>query len=354
MDIGGVEMDGERITGKFKELTLNAKVKALNATEKVLTGTGKAVDGASDLADDIGEKVGSAIDGMKDLKTKKQNTQEEGKDKKISLDVMLQNAIDEYNLAFTEMNDSGIRLYVIRERAQDLILHIENLINSIANHPKSFDSDIEQIKMYRERFQGVCDFAEGELAVAKKSAIGAGSGVATGAAVASVAPTAAMWIATTFGTASTGTAISSLSGAAATNAALAWLGGGTLAAGGGGMTAGTAFLALAGPVGWSIAGVTIFASVALFAKNKMKTNKDKNEEIENIKKNCESVRESALKIEIIHQKTEELMTRLVGMYDTCLPHYEKSFMDISEMSQTELGVLVNNTKSLAASLGETL
>ena len=35
--------------------------------------------------------------------------------------------------------------------------------------------------------------------------------------------------------ASTGTAISSLSGAAATNAALAWLGGGTLAAGGGGV-----------------------------------------------------------------------------------------------------------------------
>ncbi len=38
-------------------------------------------------------------------------------------------------------------------------------------------------------------------------------------------------------TASTGTAISSLSGAAATNAALAWLGGGSLAAGGGGMAA---------------------------------------------------------------------------------------------------------------------
>lgn len=45
-----------------------------------------------------------------------------------------------------------------------------------------------------------------------------------------------------FGAASTGTAISSLSGAAATNATLAWLGGGSLAAGGGGMAAGTAVL----------------------------------------------------------------------------------------------------------------
>ena len=43
--------------------------------------------------------------------------------------------------------------------------------------------------------------------------------------------------------ASTGTAISSLSGAAATNATLAWLGGGSLAAGGGGVAAGATVLA---------------------------------------------------------------------------------------------------------------
>lgn len=43
-------------------------------------------------------------------------------------------------------------------------------------------------------------------------------------------------------TASTGTAISSLSGVAATNATLAWLGGGSLATGGGGMAAGATVL----------------------------------------------------------------------------------------------------------------
>ena len=52
----------------------------------------------------------------------------------------------------------------------------------------------------------------------------------------------ALWAATTWGTAGTGTAISSLSGAAASNAALAWLGGGTVASGGGGMAAGAAIL----------------------------------------------------------------------------------------------------------------
>lgn len=44
------------------------------------------------------------------------------------------------------------------------------------------------------------------------------------------------------GAASTGTAISALSGAAATNATLAWLGGGAIAAGGGGIAAGTMVL----------------------------------------------------------------------------------------------------------------
>lgn len=51
------------------------------------------------------------------------------------------------------------------------------------------------------------------------------------------------------GTASTGTAIGGLSGVAATNATLAWLGGGSLAAGGGGMALGSTVLGgiVAGP-----------------------------------------------------------------------------------------------------------
>ncbi len=62
-------------------------------------------------------------------------------------------------------------------------------------------------------------------------AAGAGLGTATYLAVGA------------FATASTGTAISGLSGAAASSATLAWLGGGSLAAGGGGMAVGTAVLA---------------------------------------------------------------------------------------------------------------
>ncbi|MCY3877029.1 MAG: hypothetical protein OXF88_22400 [Rhodobacteraceae bacterium] len=57
------------------------------------------------------------------------------------------------------------------------------------------------------------------------------------------APAAVYTLAASFGTASTGTAISTLSGAAATKATLAWLGGGAVAAGGLGIAGGGIVLA---------------------------------------------------------------------------------------------------------------
>lgn len=67
---------------------------------------------------------------------------------------------------------------------------------------------------------------------------GAGTGLAAGA----LAAFGAYGSVGMFAAASTGTAISSLAGAAATNATLAWLGGGSLAAGGFGMAGGAAVL----------------------------------------------------------------------------------------------------------------
>ncbi len=70
------------------------------------------------------------------------------------------------------------------------------------------------------------------------------------------------------GTASTGTAISSLSGAAATNAALAALGGGSLAAGGGGMALGATMLGVSTlGVGLLVGGI-IFSIAGSSVKNK--------------------------------------------------------------------------------------
>jgi len=83
-------------------------------------------------------------------------------------------------------------------------------------------------------------------------------GGVAGAGAAVAAPQAALMGVSAFASASTGAAISGLSGAAATNATLAWLGGGSLLAGGGGMAAGTAVLTLvaAAPAAF-IGGITV-------------------------------------------------------------------------------------------------
>lgn len=275
-------------------------------------------------------------------------------DPNIKLDDLLRHSTDLYNDAYTTMNDIGANLYNERTRAVDLIELVENLINSIANRPKEFDVAIAEIRVNKKNFKDICDFTREELETAKKTALGAGVGVTAGVAVVSVAPTVAMWVATTFGTASTGVAISSLSGAAATNAALAWLGGGTIAAGGGGVAAGHAFLALAGPIGWTIAGASILTSVVLFNTKKMKLNSKKKEEIEAVKENTALVKQTAADIKILLDEAKDLRNALNQYYHGCVPVYNANFMTLSYEQQMQLGVLVNNTKSLSASLGKTI
>ena len=270
------------------------------------------------------------------------------------LDRMLEGAITEYNDAYTVMNDKGVQLFMERSRAVDSIQFVENLINSIANRPKSFDTEFEDIRVNRDKFRDNCDFSEHELKAAREAAGGAGAGIAGGAAVAFMAPTAAMWVATTFGTASTGAAISTLSAAAATNAALAWLGGGALSAGGGGIVAGNALLAMAGPVGWTVAGATLLTSILLFSKNRAKINKEKNEEIKAVKENTEKIREMDAQISQILKETKGVRNGLNEMFFQCAPAYGEDYTGFSDLQKKQLGALVNHTKTLSALLDKTV
>ena len=301
----------------------------------------KAAKAGGILSEKAGEIRDSAVAAKEDIT-----------EKLTELDRMLQQSVTEYNDAYTLMNDKGIKLYIERCRAVDAITNVECLINSIANHPKSFDSDFEEIETNRKQFTESCEFANRELQAARLAAGGAGAGLAAGASVAFMAPTVAMWIATTFGTASTGTAISTLSGAAATNAALAWLGGGTLAAGGGGTAAGTALLAMAGPVGWTIAGATLLSSILIFNSKRAKLNKQKNEEIEAVKKNTETIKELDVKISSILDETEAVRNGLCLAYADSLRLYAKDYPSLSNEEKVSLGTLVNNTKALSALFGK--
>lgn len=263
-----------------------------------------------------------------------------------------QEAIAEYNGAFTAMNDKGLSLLRQRERSTDLIELIEALVNSIANTPKTFGTDVAEIEVHKAKFLEAEEFARKDLEAARRSAAGAGAGFTAGAALASMAPTVAMWVATTFGTASTGTAISTLSGAAATQAALAWLGGGALAAGGGGTAAGAALLALAGPIGWTVAGATVLASIVLFTRKKFQNREQRQQELTALKKNTAVVKHLDATIDDLLQHTASLRERLMSSYGEALQFFGADFRMLSTPQQSQLAALVNNTKASAALLSK--
>lgn len=145
------------------------------------------------------------------------------------------------NLKINELGKYTRTLYTSLTR-------IQFLFDRIRNVPEENMLKYEKLKTISVNWKQQAEKIELEYRKAESKAASHGAaGVSAGVAVAALGPTAAMGIATTFGVASTGTVISTLSGAAATNAALAWLGGGALVAGGGGMAAGNIFLALMGP-----------------------------------------------------------------------------------------------------------
>lgn len=191
------------------------------------------------------------------------------KQKKSKLQVAqdkAQAAIEETNNAIGELGEYTGSLY-------KSLTSIQEQFDKIRNVPSEQKLQYEELKQIRLNWKQQADKIDKDYknVTVKNAGVGA-AGAGLGVAVVTMGPTVAMGVATTFGVASTGTAISTLSGAAATNAALAWLGGGALAAGGGGMAAGNAFLALAGPVGWAIAGVSLLASGLIFWKSKSDKN----------------------------------------------------------------------------------
>jgi hypothetical protein len=135
-----------------------------------------------------------------------------------------------------------LQLQVIKETIKRFVDFVERTGRKASESERrlleSMDFSVQQLKEYKAAAVG----AEQYFAAGAKSvgAAAAGYGGAIG-------------VATSIGAASTGTAISGLSGAAAWNATLAWFGGGAIAAGGGGMALGTVVLG----------GITILPALAI-------------------------------------------------------------------------------------------
>lgn len=187
----------------------------------LILGIGAAIAGVAGLGSGIagGVKMKDANDTMKMA----QNKQEAAKKK-----------FEDTNKKTTlKMDDLGtLEMNILASFGR-----FSDAFEKIKNRPDFKDLSMEKYNIPK--------FDAEEL---KKVSIGAGvlagglGGAALGTAGGFAAAGATTAAVMALGTASTGTAIASLSGVAATNATLAALGGGAIAAGGGGMALGTAVL----------------------------------------------------------------------------------------------------------------
>lgn len=261
-----------------------------------------------------------------------------------------------YNNSYELMIKSIEQLYEARKKSVDLIKFVQRVINSIVNTPKEFNTKLGKIGQELQNFNATEEYAKKAYYDEKKTGINILEGAAAGAGVAAMAPTVLMSIATTFGTASTGTAISALSGAAAQKAAIAWIGrtfAGFAVKSGAGMAAGEAFLALAGPIGWGItAASTGFSLISLTNKNK-KLADSAVDEAKKIAEARESADETTERVKALKSKTDAIYSDMNRQRDRITGYTNANYLSLTEEEKYFLGSLVNNTLSLSVLLNET-
>ena len=331
----------EDVSSQVGDVITDVSEKAIGVASDVVEHVTKASSETFNEAGKIANNTKEQIDAVDLFNSKLRQEAVEGYKESIRL----------YNDEAYNLANKSTELYQVREKAVKVVKIIEERISKLANKPKEFETKLEEIDVEIQNFE------DKQIAISqsiKEAELASGSTAATaslsalGVTVATLGPTAAMGVATTFGVASTGTAISSLTGAAANSAALAWLGGGSVAAGGGGVAAGNAFLALADPVGWGIAGVMLTASVGAGVVANRKNEEVAKEAIEEQKKVellARQLKEKVIEVTELIELTEK---QTEGIY---LANLSLTGMDYSLFTDDEkyqAGALVNSTLSLTA------
>ena len=288
---GIVEVVGNR----FNKIASNEDVLAVwNKTTEVSTAVGKTTI--------KGLKV---ITGISAVTNRKQAiaTKEEANKLKAEIESTNESIRDDLN---ETLEDFGkIRLEALHNTVGKFLSYLDKLNQKVKSKEYDFLKEIDISYDEIQEMKKVDMKASDALKVA---AVGGGFAAIALAGTGPLVTTAVTSAVTAFATASTGTAISSLSGAAATNAILAWLGGGSLAAGGGGMAAGAATLATITTVATTVAttGVAIIAVGTLASAFYAKKNTEATKYLAEVQEWAEQVKASWIVIGGIKQRVLEL------------------------------------------------
>lgn len=212
----------------------NAISTVSEGTKSIAKGAEKVADGAGVVAKGAG-KMARVASGYEAYDSRKK-----AKETKALADSIIANMEEEDKRRREETNRvlqsfSDTKTELLQKHLSPFLSYIRAMGNDYKEKEYEFGGEVYLDKLDIKALETI----EMNASTAGKVAIA--SSTAAAIALCGV-PAATTWAVGTFAAASTGTAISSLSGAAASNAILAWLGGGSLASGGGGIVAGKAVL----------------------------------------------------------------------------------------------------------------
>ena len=253
----------------------------------------------------------------------------------------LRSALRDHENLRKQVERASVRLFEQRQRAvAEVIEPVEEYVNRLAHSPREFDKSVREFRIEVDRFSETIQRIETEAYRSETVGGAAGvSGAAAGVGVATLGPSVAMAVATTFGTASTGTAISTLSGAAAANAALAWLGGGAVAAG-------NALLVVAGPVDWTIGGVALAGSgIYLHCRNGELARRAVRERVE-VEAEMRSLRTADGEIEGLGLSTRTHTAGSLAELNWLRDHGPTDYQRFDREQKERLAALVNHVRAL--------
>lgn len=212
------------------------------------------------------------------------------------------------------------------EVARDTVGGFLRLIEELERQGQSLDIDIfEDIQIspteLRNEYRHIVDLS-GALA----------SGGLSGAAAGGSASTSAVGLVGLFASASTGTPISLLSGAAAKSATLAWLGGGPLAVGGGGVAMGSIVLG-----GIVVAPALLIGGLVLAAKGEKALTQAREYEskvnvaCKELDKLCDFLKRAEKRVD----ELETVLRTLSELAQAAMVRIDPSIIDLSDLKDRE-------------------
>lgn len=273
--------------------------------------------GAGAAALGLGKGVKAGID-MKDAHDTNERAQN-----------IAQEATDNANMArkntgeaLTRLGEAKIR--ILDDSVKPFIRSFERLHNVDFTNSDGLD-DLQKFRIGKQDLE--------ELKEIQTMATSLAGGVASGAALGAITAFGAYSGAMMFGTASTGTALATLSGIAASNATMAFFGGGSLAIGGLGIAGGTMVLGglVAGPA-LAVMGFIVGAKASAInddAYSNLAKAREFKEEMINVQSVCKGIRMRANMFERLILKLDALFAPLMYSLDAII---ETSGTDYSAFS----------------------